>query len=461
MKVSWRLVEGSALDRPWPIADKSVQCIVTSPPYWALRDYHHEAQIGQEKTPEEYIERMADVFAEAHRVLRDDGLLWIVIGDCFSVGSGKIGKHPGGGKRGERARQIKYGKQGYMKDEEKYETPPNRMPIPGFKPKDLIGIPFMLAFALRARGWYWRQCGIWSKPNPMTESVADRPTTSHEYILLFAKNAKRKLLWRHRDGRWVRSRPKPDVIWRHRDSLEEVRKDPRDKDNWAKLDLWRGFDYFFEKDAIAEPQVDSEGARRLRERVLGLDTRYNIKRSDGRLIGQTKPGRTGAASNVKARQKLAEKGTRNRRTVWTVDEEYRGMYDHLAAFLQGCIDEGIPFEAVQRACEKSWKTNAAAFLASGLLTVWGVPTQPYPDTNFACFPRKIPHDCILASTRPGDTVLDCFAGRGTTGEEALKLQRNFVGIELNPLYAQCIRANLGAVDPLFVEEAPCQNRMSS
>lgn len=157
------------------LESKSVNTCVTSPPYWALRDYGVQGQLGLEPTPEEYIKKLVEVFREVKRVLKDDGTLWLNIGDCYA-GSGKG------------AWKVK------DKQKESYKPDPNSpqckiSKTPGdLKPKDLIGIPWMLAFALRADGWYLRSDIIWSKPNPMPESVTDRPTNSHEYIFLLSKS---------------------------------------------------------------------------------------------------------------------------------------------------------------------------------------------------------------------------------------------------------------------------------
>ena len=152
------------------------QTCVTSPPYWALRDYGTgEEQIGLEPTPELYVERLVAVFREVWRVLRDDGTLWLNIGDVWATGAGAVGDAPGGGARGAKWKAIAR------------TTPPNRLPIAGLKRKDLIGLPWRLAFALQADGWYLRSEIIWAKPDPMIESVRDRPTKAHEQIFLLAK----------------------------------------------------------------------------------------------------------------------------------------------------------------------------------------------------------------------------------------------------------------------------------
>jgi len=171
------LYVGDALEVLRTLPDESVQCCVTSPPYWGLRDYGVEGQLGLEHTPQEYVEKLVAMLREVLRVLRDDGTLWLVLGDSYATGGGAVGRCLGGGEQGER-----FLRQGHT------NTQPNRMPLPGLKPKDLVGIPWRVAFALQADGWYLRSDIIWSKPNPMPESVTDRPTKAHEYVFLFSKS---------------------------------------------------------------------------------------------------------------------------------------------------------------------------------------------------------------------------------------------------------------------------------
>ena len=155
------------------LPDCSVNCCVTSPPYWGLRDYGHDGQIGLETTPDEYVAEMVAVFREVRRVLRDDGTLWLNLGDSYAA----AGNGSGSGKQ--------LTNRGTLADGE-HQKP--RKPPAGFKMKDLIGIPWRVAFALQADGWYLRQDIIWAKPNPMPESVTDRCTKSHEYLFLLAKS---------------------------------------------------------------------------------------------------------------------------------------------------------------------------------------------------------------------------------------------------------------------------------
>ena len=168
---NWKIHTGDCVEIIKGISANSVQSVITSPPYYGLRDYGHDGQIGLEKTPEAYVAKMVEVFREVRRVLRDDGTVWLNIGDSYA-GSGK------GGQSAEKRSagwQPTYANKGYVP--------------PDCKPKDLIGIPWMLAFALRTDGWWLRQDIIWHKPNPMPESVLDRCTRSHEYLFLLSKSA--------------------------------------------------------------------------------------------------------------------------------------------------------------------------------------------------------------------------------------------------------------------------------
>ena len=166
---------GDAAEVLRSLPTESVNCIVTSPPYYALRDYGVTGQIGLEQSPEEYVDKLMEVFAECHRVLRSDGTLWLNIGDSYA------GSNKGKGKK------VRTGVQPDASNIGDIITTFN---IKGYKNKDIIGIPWLLAFALRDSGWYLRQDIIWYKPNPMPESVEDRCTKAHEYIFLLSKSPK-------------------------------------------------------------------------------------------------------------------------------------------------------------------------------------------------------------------------------------------------------------------------------
>jgi len=292
-----RIIPGDCIEGMKTLPDSSVHCCVTSPPYWGLRDYGHEGQIGLEDTPEAYVARMVEVFREVRRVLLDDGTLWLNLGDSYATGAGKVGDRPGGGSQGDNWQGLK--------------TSPNRMPIPGLKPKDLVGIPWRVAFALQADGWWLRQDIIWHKPNPMPESVRDRCTKAHEYVFLLTKSER----------------------------------------------------YHYDAEAVSEAAA-----------YAGAVTNDFSASAIG--IGVTPSG------NAIPGTRYTVKATRNRRSVWTI------------------------------------------------------PPKPYRGAHFAVMPPDLVEPCIKAGCPEGGTVLDPFAGSGTTLAVAAKLGRSGIGCELNPAYIE-------------------------
>jgi DNA modification methylase len=169
-----RILRGDVRDRLAELPDESVNCVVTSPPYWRQRDYGVPGQLGLELTPEAYVDGLTAIFADVRRALRTDGTCWVNIGDKWASG----GNGGGGSFMEERSEAW-----AHVKANKGWRSPPA-----GYKDKDLVGVPWMLAFAMRAEGWYLRQCNIWAKPNGMPESVRDRSTVSHEYVFQFTKN---------------------------------------------------------------------------------------------------------------------------------------------------------------------------------------------------------------------------------------------------------------------------------
>jgi len=169
--MTYQVLQGDSLTILQSLPDNSVHCCITSPPYWGLRDYGHDKQIGLEPTPEAYVASMVNVFREVRRVLRNDGTLWLNLGDTYN--------------------NMKVGNTQQNVGAKRHNTDTFRKELwRGLKPKDLIGIPWRVALALQADGWWLRQDIIWHKPNPMPESVTDRCTKSHEYVFLFAKSEK-------------------------------------------------------------------------------------------------------------------------------------------------------------------------------------------------------------------------------------------------------------------------------
>ena len=302
-----RIIEGDCIEGMRTLPDASVHCCVTSPPYWGLRDYGHAGQIGLESTPEAYVARMVEVFRDVRRVLRDDGTLWLNLGDSYnSAASGQNGMSGtlDGGKP--------CGGSG--------TTAGRRELIKSLKPKDLVGIPWRVAFALQADGWWLRQDIIWHKPNPMPESVRDRCTKAHEYVFLLTKSER----------------------------------------------------YFYDAEAI---KVEASQATSDRNK-------YGFK---GALKGQF---------------------------AGTPGEDR--------------WQEGRPIESPAFAVDG--KANRRS--------VWTVTTKPYRGAHFATMPPDLVEPCILAGCPEGGTVLDPFAGSGTTLAVAATLERNAVGCELNPDYVK-------------------------
>ncbi|MBU2704131.1 DNA modification methylase [Sporomusaceae bacterium BoRhaA] len=269
------------------LSAKSIHCCVTSPPYWGLRDYGVVGQMGLEETPEEYIAKMVQAFREVWRVLRDDGTLWLNLGDSYATGTKaerQQSKNPGVGANNLAA-----------------QNSVRRIGTPkGLKTKDLVGIPWMVAFALRADGWYLRSDIIWAKSNPMPESVTDRPTKAHEYIFLLSKSA----------------------------------------------------NYYYDAEAIAEP-VTKSTVKRLNQDVehqIGsarvLDkTNGNMKAVAPRFGGNKYTRDPDAFYRTKSGNIYEYHDKRNKRTVWTVaTKPYKEA--HFATYppelIEPCILAGCP-----------------------------------------------------------------------------------------------------------------------
>lgn len=310
------------------LADDSIDCCVTSPPYWGLRDYDMADQLGQETTPEQYIDRMVTVFEEVRRVLKKDGTLWLNIGDTYA--NGKIGRSDSSTKLIScDARQ-------------KHQNAKLRKRPQNYKAKDLIGIPWMLAFALRNAGWYLRQEIIWHKPNPMPESVKDRCTRSHEQIFLMSKSPK----------------------------------------------------YYYDSDAIKTPLKDE-----------------SIRRVAQAIENGAKPVTFGGKKHTGKRRTASGKPWKpNMSGGGTSFKGHKGYYDSEGKLI-----------VKSKANKKS---------------VWTVTTKSFKAAHFATFPPDLIIDCIKAGCPVGGIVLDPFMGAATTAIVAKKLDRHYIGYELNPEYIQ-------------------------
>jgi len=281
------ILTGDCIDVMREMEAGSVNCCVTSPPYWGLRDYGVDGQLGLETTPEEYVLKMVDVCREVERVLRDDGTLWLNIGDSYAM-NGLPGGNP-----------SRHG--GELQSQAKTRTVPS-----GLKPKDLVGVPWRVAFALQADGWYLRQDIIWHKPNPMPESMQDRCTKAHEYIFLLSKNPK----------------------------------------------------YYYDHEAIKEPVAESQQGRVRNDKVGGSSHKERGQYSEG---GSYTTGKNSKLPKQASGNRMVESvakaklaggshdqpfGThRNKRSVWTVTTK-SFKEAHFATFppalIRPCILAGCP-----------------------------------------------------------------------------------------------------------------------
>jgi len=276
-----RILTGDCLSILPTLPDHSVNCCVTSPPYFGLRDYGHDGQIGLEPTPDEYVSKMVQVFREVRRVLRDDGTLWLNLGDSYARNGGGVESKMNTVHKmnvGQKATYLAGGMQSI-----------NKVPD-GLKSKDLIGIPWRVAFALQADGWYLRQDIIWHKPNPMPESVTDRCTKAHEYVFLLSKSER----------------------------------------------------YHFDAEAIAEPAVNPDGFKY----EGGYREMMQHNEREGRLLSNGSTAlhsrtETGAVPHFAA----GHGDKRNKRSVWTVSPKpFKGA--HFATFptelILPCVLAGCP-----------------------------------------------------------------------------------------------------------------------
>ena len=398
--------------RSIPLPDESVHCVVTSPPYWNLRDFglspsvwggDHECPhywsdgvvapgsrssdsksgskqlnanrrdrmptsafcgecgawlgaLGLEPTVNLYVAHIVEIFREVWRVLRKDGTCWINLGDSYS------GRRDG-----------------------------------NLKPKDLVGMPWRVAFALQDDGWWLRSPVIWDKPNPMRESVTDRLTTSHEYVFMLTKSGDR-LYWTHPNRPGVRSKPPPDYRYVHAETCEVVEAPPkgwRAKDSgWRRVNLWRGHDYFFDGYAIRGPLAESSIAR------ISQATFWKQQ-------GGPKDYGNGVNPNRSTRRTL-ENLARRTPSVWNVNHDepnLTGRYPQKREKQrghrrpqQGFIDR---WDDMTRAEQRAGGANAG--------TVWRIATRPFRGNHFATFPEDLPRRCILAGTSEYGVCAECGA----------------------------------------------------
>jgi DNA modification methylase len=555
--VSFRIIPGDCLEVLKTLESESVHCCVTSPPYWGLRDYGVEGQIGLEATPELFVSKMVEVFREVKRVLRDDGTLWLNLGDSYNSNT----HWSGGGPNAVAGNALRI------------NSGETRGLIDGLKTKDLCGIPWLVAFALRADGWYLRSDIIWHKPNPMPESVTDRPTKSHEYIFLLTKSPRyyfdaeaikeesltagdnraertdnTQVYGRNGDDSRKRT-GLPTQAYRNKRSVWTVATAPFS--DWVqtsrrvRVELDAATD---DSERITSPDCPLHGDSSASASNASCDGRVadqssRTQRSDGRHVLEPQGGlfptdqpdaseTADGSSDCSGRQcSTLAKSHNNQthktghalattapctssvqtqsRTEYTSDaREHFDSADHICGNSNGAdCGEG------DRDSSPSGQTHCHI---EGICTCEYYNTTTEKISHFATFPPKLIEPCILAGTseqgccsecgapwervverefRPtqnpdfpkggnkgldasngwGDTprgnvdtktlgwqpsctcnaetqpctVLDPFAGAGTTGLVARRLGRSFVGIELNPEYLSMAQDRIVDDQPLF------------
>ena len=378
-KIKIQILQGDCIESLKKLEDQSINTCITSPPYWGLRNYNdEEKQLGMEDTPEEFVDNLVVVFQEVKRVLRDDGTVWLNLGDSY-CGTGHKGnytdpKH----KEGRNGQKIALNNK-----------------IEGLKSKDLIGIPWRVALALQQDGWYLRQDIIWHKPNPMPESVKDRCTKAHEYIFLLSKSPK----------------------------------------------------YYFDNEAIKEDGVIKAGTKGAK----GSKDRQNQK-----------------GVNARPPEYKIYDGKRNKRSVWTITTKpFKGA--HFATFpmdliepcvLAGCpekicVDCGKPY--IRQVESKRFKRNELPkddpryrpnTYEGSYKDINGKADAGYTETKDLGLQKQC--DCETNETKAG-TVLDPFAGSGTTGIVAVNHNRNAVLLELNEEYIEIAKERINKQAGMFVE----------
>ena len=319
------------------LPDKCVQTVMTSPPYWSLRDYGVPGQIGLEPTVSEYVEKMVAVFAAVRDVLRDDGTVWLNMGDTWFGGRR-------GGNRGGDSMLRRYREQSKNARDSHASTIDEQT----LKPKDMVLLPARVALALQDDGWWVRSEVIWHKPNPMPESIADRPTNAHEHIYLLSKDAK----------------------------------------------------YYYDQETSKEPVTGGAHSR-------GMNF-LNPKALYG-------PRPSGWATN--------------------------GKHDAVS-HNRGRVKQNPSFASAMR----------SLVTMRNMRSVWTISPKAFKEAHFATFPEELVRKCLTATSRPGDLVLDPFMGAGTVALVAMKMGREYIGIELNPEYVEMARQRLAEAMPLFATE---------
>lgn len=389
--MKFEIITGDCLESLKHLPDNSIHCCVTSPPYWGLRDYGTIGQLGLEESPDLYVAKMVEVFREVRRVLRDDGTLWLNLGDSYANnGTGGNGATGGRDKSTLQSQMPPIG-----------TTPVMRSGPTGLKTKDLVGIPWLTAFALRADGWYLRQDIIWAKPNPMPESVRDRCTKSHEYIFMLTKSAR----------------------------------------------------YFYDAEAIKEPAVSIDRKKWVDN---GSDKQRGHSRRHAGFNGRY-------ADRIMEEGAPATRNRRDVWFVATEPFKEAHFATFPRNLIEPCVLAGTSDKCCA-SCGTPWKRVLEKYdtgLKQKMADGWdtgegghgtfhrdgresGEAGKPVMATRTTGWTPNC--KCPTTETKPC-VVLDPFCGSGTTGVVALKHGRDFIGLELNPEYSEMSRKRISGSLP--------------
>ena len=410
-----KILIGDALERLRELPEQSIHCVVTSPPYWGLRDYHGEpGMIGMEPTFAEHVENLVMFCREIRRVLRDDGVFWLNYGDTHAD------------SRSARAANL--------------------------KPKQLMMMPARVAIALQDDGWWVRQRNVWHKRNPMPDSARNRPANAHEDVYQLTKSGN-PLFWVHPDKGGARCRQPPDYVWEHKETGEIKRVEPegwRTDRNWKRRNLWRGHDYYYDDVAVRTEPKSNEIVT-----VNGWASSANYKGQDpSEPIREnptyTKPGRQyRRRGHVKAHQGFNERWDKmskaeqqangaSLRNVWSISNPgYKAA--HFATFptalIEPCIQSGTSEKGACPHCGAPWARITTESLPGRVRVEETIDWKP----TCTC-PKHEPVPC---------TVLDPFAGAGTTALVAQRLARDSILVEISEKYARMAQGRLEEDAPLI------------
>ncbi len=446
-----QIICGDALTELRKLPGESVDCCITSPPYWSLRNYNVDGQIGLEDSPDEYVAKLVEVFREVKRVLKKEGTLWLNLGDCYAGSWGNYSPKSSCPKEG--WTETRFDRRAY---DDRTWRPPNSHRQEGLKTKDLVGLPWMVAFALRADGWWLRSEVIWHKPNPMPESVQDRPTKSHETIFLLSKS---------------------EVYFYDADAIKED----------AVNQKMPGSNMTDTKETYGKQNGGNSGLRDLRRKYKaeGLPQTRN-KRSVWTIptkpfpgahfatfpealvepcimAGTSEKGYCPACGKPWIRQIEKSRATYHKTEDPTMDTGRKGMNrvregesdKYVLAIPQSELANLLKKAAIGKEPEMEARFGSKwAHWTRTDSSGARIPTFADAKEIYNLLGVEIPFNGELGGwlpscqcscdPRPG-IVLDPFFGAGTVGVVAKRLGRGFIGIELNPDYCAIARKRIAAV----------------